>query len=113
MAAEASRCAGEQGKFWEYHDVIFDHPEKLNQGGLTEQARSLKLDENQFGSCLSSGKYKVQVELDLQLGQRSGITGTPGFLIGGQVLSGNLPQDTFEKFIEAELNGAQEKQTAR
>ena len=103
MAAEASRCAGEQGKFWEYHDLLFENPNKLNREGLVEQARSLKLDEKQFDSCLSSGKYKAQVEQDRQLGLRAGLTGTPGFFINGNMLSGNLPQDSFEKVIQSEL----------
>ena len=103
MAAEASRCAGEQGKFWEYHDLLFENPNKLNREGLVEQARSLKLDEKQFDSCLSSGKYKAQVEHDRQLGMRAGLTGTPGFFINGNMLSGNLPQDSFEKVIQSEL----------
>jgi len=103
MAAEASRCAGEQGKFWEYHDLLFENPNKLNREGLVEQVRSLKLDEKQFDSCLSSGKYKAQVEQDRQLGLRAGLTGTPGFFINGNMLSGNLPQDSFEKVIQSEL----------
>jgi protein-disulfide isomerase len=103
LAAEASRCAVEQEKFWEFHDLLFENPNKLNREGLVEQARSLKLDEKQFDSCLSSGKYKAQIEQDVQLGLRAGLTGTPGFFINGNMLSGNLPQDAFEKVIEAEL----------
>src|SRR6266704_3884400 len=103
LAAEASRCALEQGKFWEYHDLLFENPNKLSREGLVEQARRLKLDEKQFDSCLSSGKYKAQIDQDLQLGLRAGLTGTPGFFINGSMLSGNLPQEAFEKTIEAEL----------
>src|SRR5947199_2803136 len=112
MAAEASRCAGEQGKFWEYHDLLFENPNKLNREGLVEQARRLKLDEKQFDSCLSSGRYKAQIEQDLQLGLRAGLTGTPGFFINGSMLSGNLPQDAFEKTIEAELAASKGQRTA-
>ena len=102
-ALPISRCALEQGKFWEYHDLLFANPNKLNREGLAEQARSLKLDEKQFDSCLAGGKYKAQIEQDLQLGLRAGLTGTPGFFINGSMLSGNLPQEAFEKAIEAEL----------
>src|SRR5258708_3519980 len=59
LAAQASRCAEEQGKFWEYHDLLFQNQNKLSHDGLVEQARNLKLDEKQFDSCLSSGKYKA------------------------------------------------------
>jgi protein-disulfide isomerase len=103
LAAEAGRCAEEQGKFWEYHDLLFANQNKLNREGLVEQARTLKLDGKQFDSCLSSGKYKPQIEQDLQLGLRAGINGTPGFIINGNLLTGNLPQDSFEKLIQAEL----------
>ncbi len=112
LAAEASRCAGEQGKFWEYHDLLFENQNKLNREGLVEQARSLKLDEKQFDSCLSSGKYNAQIEQDRQLGLRAGVSGTPGFIINGNLLTGNLPQDAFEKAIQAELAAAKDKRTA-
>ncbi len=112
LAAEASRCAGEQGKFWEYHDSLFENQDKLNREGLLQQARKLKLDEKQLDSCLSSGKYKPQVEQERQLGLKAGITGTPGFFINENLLTGNLPQDSFEKFIQAELAALKDKRTA-
>jgi protein-disulfide isomerase len=111
LAAEASRCAGEQGKFWEYHDALFESTNRLNREDLVAQARTLKLDEKQFDSCLSSGKYTAKVEQDRQLGLRSGLSGTPGFVINGNVLSGNLPQSEFEKLIEAELARPKGSQT--
>src|SRR5713226_9766997 len=101
LAAEAGRCAGEQGKFWEYHDLLFAHQNKLTREDLVGHARSLSLDDKQFDSCLSTGKYKAQIEEDRQLGLRAGLSGTPGFIINGNLLSGNLPQDAFEKAIEA------------
>ncbi len=113
LAAEASRCAGEQGKFWEYHDLLFTNPDKLNRDGLVEQARSLKLDEKQFDSCLSNGKYKAQVEQDLQEGMRAGVTGTPGFFINGVLLSGAQPQAAFEGIIQAELSAPKGKRAAQ
>src|SRR6266849_8758350 len=56
MAAEAARCAGEQGKFWEYHDLLFTNQSKLDRPGLIAKAQTLKLDEKQFDACLSSEK---------------------------------------------------------
>ncbi len=103
LAAEASRCAVEQGKFWEFHDLMFANQNKLDRPGLDELAHDLKLDEKQFDSCLTSGKYQAQIEEDRLLGLRAGVSGTPGFFINGNMLSGNLPQDSFEKIIEAEL----------
>jgi protein-disulfide isomerase len=112
LAAEASRCAAEQGKFWEYHDLLLENPDKLTREGLVDQARGVKVDEKQFDSCLSSGKYKAQIEQELQLGLRAGLTGTPGFFINGNMLSGNLPQEAFEKAIDAELAALKDHPTA-
>jgi len=103
MAAEASRCAAEQGKFWEYHDLLFANGGDLNRDALLRHARTLKLDDKQFDSCVSTGKYKAQVDQDLQLGLRAGATGTPAFYINGNLLTGNLPEETLEKAIDAEL----------
>lgn len=113
LAAEASRCAGDQGKFWEYHDLLFENPGKLHREGLVEQARALNLDQKRFDSCLSSGKYKAQIEEDRQLGLRAGVTGTPGFIINGNLLTGNLPLDAFEKAIQEGLAAAKDRRTAR
>jgi protein-disulfide isomerase len=108
-AAEAARCAGEQAKFWEYHDQLFADPGRLDRNSLLNDARSLKLDEKQFESCLTSEKYKVQIQADVQDGMRAGVNGTPGFFINGAYLDGNLPEVTFEKTIQDALAVAQNK----
>ena len=113
LAAEASRCALEQGKFWEYHDLLFQNQNKLNHDGFVGFARDLKLDEKQFESCLSGGKYKAQIEEDRQAGLRAGINGTPGFFINGNMVSGNQPAGSFETLIEGELAAAKNKRTAQ
>jgi protein-disulfide isomerase len=102
LAAEAARCAEEQGKFWEYHDALFAGS-KLDHDGLVEQARALKLDEGRFDACLAAGKYKPQIEQDMQDGIRAGVSGTPGFFINGIPLSGAQPLDSFSKVIDDEL----------
>ncbi len=112
LAAEASRCAAEQGKFWELHDLMFANQNKLDRPGLLGLAQDLKLDEKQFDSCLTSGKYQAQIEQDRLTGLKAGVSGTPGFFINGNMLSGNLPQDSFEKIIQAELTAPKNKQTA-
>jgi protein-disulfide isomerase len=103
MAAEAARCAGEQGKFWEYHDLLFGDQNRLDHNGLSEKAKSLKLDEKQFDSCLTSEKYKAQIQQDSQEGTRVGVSGTPGFFVNGIFLSGSQPEATFEKTIQEQL----------
>ncbi len=102
-SAEAARCAGEQGRFWEFHDLLLDNPSKLGRPGFVEHAAALKLDPARFEACLSSGKFASLIEQDRQLGQRAGVTGTPGFVINGAVLSGNLPLSAFERAVDAEL----------
>jgi protein-disulfide isomerase len=108
-AAEASRCAGEQGKFWEYHDLLFASQNKLDHDGLLEQARTLKLNEKQFEGCITSEKYKAQVEQDEQAGRRVGLSGTPGFFINGIFLSGNQPEAVFESSIQDALSALPKK----
>jgi protein-disulfide isomerase len=102
IAAEASRCAEEQGKFWEYHDQLFA-ASKLEKDSLIEYARNLKLDDKQFESCLTSEKYKADIDKDLQEGKKAGITGTPGFFINGVALSGAQGQDAFVRVIDDEV----------
>ena len=102
IAAEGSRCALEQGRFWEYHDQLFT-ASNLDKDALIEYARKVKLDDNQFGACLTSGKYKAGIDKDLQEGKKAGVSGTPGFFINGIVLSGSQPKDAFTRVIDEEL----------
>jgi protein-disulfide isomerase len=103
VAAEASRCAGEQGKYWDYHDQLFS-VSKLDRDALLEYARNLKLDDKQFDSCLTTGKYRADIEKDSREGTQAGITGTPTFFINGVVLSGAEPKETFARIIDQELS---------
>jgi protein-disulfide isomerase len=103
MAAEAARCAGEQGKFWEYHDRLLTDPPKLDKASLLEDARGLGLDADKFGACLESGKFKAQVDADSQAGSRLGVSGTPTFFINGIFMTGAQPAEAYEKVIDAEL----------
>jgi protein-disulfide isomerase len=102
-AAEASRCAGEQGKFWEYHDLLFADQGKLDRNGLIANAAKLQLDAKQFETCISAEKYKAQIQQDNQDGMRAGVSGTPGFFINGIFMSGALPEAMFEKAIQEQL----------
>jgi protein-disulfide isomerase len=102
-AAEAARCAGEQGKFWEFHDALFSDQAKLKPSDLAAHARALGLDEKAFQTCLASGKYKEKIEADIQEGVRAGVGGTPAFFINGVFLNGAQPQAEFEKIIDSQL----------
>ena len=102
-AAEAARCAGEQGKFWEYHDSLFEDQSKLDEASLVGRAQDLKMDETAFQSCLASGRFKADIEANREQGVKAGVAGTPGFFINGVSLSGAQPQADFEKIIDRQL----------
>lgn len=102
-SAEASRCAGEQGKFWEYHDLLFENQDAVGAEAFRDHAESLQLNIDEFKACLESGKFKPQVQQDFQEGIRLGITGTPAFFINGVMVKGAQPQPEFEEIIDAEL----------
>ncbi len=110
-AAEASRCAGEQGKYWEYHDALFVDQSKLDDGSLTARARKLNLDGKAFQSCLASGKFKDEIEADRQDGSKVGVAGTPSFFINGTFVNGAQPLADFEKIIDAELASSAREHT--
>ena len=105
-AAEAGRCAGEQGKFWEMHDAMFSDQAGLDKNGLASKAQKLGMDQKQFESCLSGEKYKAQIQQDSQEGMRAGVSGTPGFFVNGIFLNGSQPEATFEKIIQEQLAAA-------
>lgn len=104
-AAEASRCAEEQGKFWEYHDQLFN-ASKLEKADLVQYARDLKLDDKQFESCLTSEKYKADIDKDQLEARNAGVNGTPGFFINGVFVNGAKPESEFSSIIDDELSRA-------
>jgi protein-disulfide isomerase len=107
-AAEAAYCAGDQGKFWEMHDIIFANQTGENVGAYTDKrlnafAKEIGLDMNTFDDCFSSGKYRERVLQDGVDAQQAGIRATPSFLVNGKVLEGAQPFSAFQKEIEAAL----------
>ncbi len=102
-AAEAARCASDQGKFWEYHDVLFTQSPQLALEDLRRYAGQVGLDVTKFDGCLAAGVNKAAVQRDLDEGNRLGITGTPAFFINGRTLTGAQPPEAFTRLIEQEL----------
>ena len=102
-AAEATRCASKQNKFWEFHDELF-HSKELDVDQLKAQARALKLDATQFDKCLDSGEEVAAIERDKKEGMRLGITGTPSFFINGHYLSGALDYAALRQVVEQQLS---------
>ena len=102
-AAEAARCAGEQGKFWEFHDKLYAGDGKLTDDDFKNAAREVGLDVNGFEKCVGSGKFKNTVQKDLLEGAKLGLNGTPAFFINGRELSGAQPLEAFAAVIDEEL----------
>jgi protein-disulfide isomerase len=88
MAAEASEAAAAQGRFWEYHDLLFNHQKELDEGSLVRYARELKLDEARFKQDLISHAFLSRIEEDRDDGEESGVFGTPTFFINGNIYEG-------------------------
>ena len=103
-AAIAAECAHEQGKFWEFHDLIFENQARLSPSAYLGWAEDLELDMDQFSDCVDSQKYKSEVAKDYNDGGRLGITGTPGFFVNGELITGAQPYSVFAQAIEAQLN---------
>jgi protein-disulfide isomerase len=102
-AAEAAKCANEQGKFWEYHDKLFASQRELGPEKYKEFAKELGLDMDEFDACVDSDKYVTQVRMMAQGGQQLGVSGTPAFFVNGRFLSGAKPFESFKSIIDEEL----------
>ena len=108
-AAEAAECAGDQGRYWEMHDRLFQgqQPEwNQNPDAVTifkGYAQELGLDMDAFNDCLDSGQYTDEVAADLDEGVRAGVTGTPSFFINGQMISGAQPYEAFQRVLDSLL----------
>lgn len=102
-AAEAAECAGEQNKYWEMHDKLFEEGD-LDITSLKQYAQGIGLDTSAFNNCLDSGSMESEIQKDAQDGQAYGVSGTPTFFINGIKVVGAQPYSAFEQAIENELN---------
>jgi len=102
-AAEAAECAGDQGKYWEYHDELFKNQQLLSSSLYPQLASQLGLDTAKFQQCLDSGKHTQEVQNDFAYGSQAGVSGTPTFFINGVMLVGAQPYSAFKQVIDAEL----------
>ncbi len=110
-AAEATYCAGDQGKFWEMHDIIFANQTGENVGAYTDArlrtfAEKLQLEMAAFNDCFDSNKYRSRVDQDGNDALAAGISATPSFVIKGKLLEGAQPFGVFQSEIEAALAAA-------
>jgi protein-disulfide isomerase len=115
-AAEAAHCAGEQGKYWEMHDQIFANQKAMEPKDLSENAKTIGIDVSKFQQCLDSGKYAEAIKKNRSEGQKAGVTGAPGFLLGytdpnkpntvkaTKMLKGAQPYAKFKEAIDSLLS---------
>ncbi|MBZ5586112.1 MAG: DsbA family protein [Acidobacteriia bacterium] len=107
-AAQAGRCAADQGKFWAMRDAMAAAPDKLDLDSLVDDARTLKLDVNAFRTCVESEKYKNAVQTDVMEAFKLGANGTPTFVVGkstpdgvdGELVVGALPYGMFDQKLQ-------------
>lgn len=103
-AAEASECAREQGKFWEYHDALYEHQDALGKNDLVTYAALVRLDVTKFQECVASGRMQPRVRADVQAALQAGVSGTPTFFINGHRWEGFVSQQQWEQILENLLN---------
>jgi protein-disulfide isomerase len=103
-ASIAAVCAEEQGKFWEFHEMVFENQQNLSDQAIGGFADTLQLDRAAFDSCLASEEAAARVEADLAAGKAAGTSGTPAFFVNGILLSGARPVPDFVDLIDAELD---------
>lgn len=99
-AGQAAECASSQGRFWEYHDMLFQNQGSQNDEGLKRMARQAGLDGGSFDLCLDSGAQAQRVIKDFQDGQDYGVRATPTFFINGWMVEGLLPFDDFKSIVD-------------
>ncbi len=102
-ATEASWCAQDQGKFWEYHDLLFANAPKAGEDDLKHYAEQIDLDMRRFESCLSQNVHRDSIQRDIDEVNKLGTSGTPAFFINGRPLSGAQPMEKFVQVIDDEL----------
>ena len=111
VAAEAARCANDQGKFWEYHDLLFANQGKLGVDALKQYAQQLSLNADDFSTCLTSRKHKAAVDRDIEDGRKVAVSGTPTFFVNGRAVVGAQPIESFRAVIDEELAKVQRADT--
>ncbi len=97
---EASMCAAEQGKFWEFHDIVFALDKRLD---VYEIAKKAQLDKQKFDACFKANRYRDYVSKDMEEGQKRGVSGTPTFFINGELVAGLRNFEYFAEAIDPEL----------
>lgn len=98
-AAEAANCAGDQEKYWQMHDKIFQNQDRLSDLDLKLYALQTGLDMSVFNACFDGRIHREEIEIDAADGQAAGVIGTPTFFINGVKVEGAIPKEILEKII--------------
>lgn len=111
QAANASLCAAEQGRFWDYHDMLFVNWKGENEGNLSDAhltafAEALELDMKAFKACFKENRYRAQINADLADGEKMGVNGTPSVFVNGKLITpGRVPSfEDIKAAVDAELS---------
>ena len=102
-AAEAAECAGEQDKYFDMHDKLFENGVTGGVASFKQFAGQIGLNQGDFDNCLDSGEMADEVKKDMADGQSYGVQGTPAFFVNGKLISGAQPFSAFQQAIDAEL----------
>lgn len=111
-AAIAANCAGEQGKYWEVHDFLFENPSKLDAASVISSSAGIGLDKAKFEACVNDKSKEKEIEKDVEDGQKYGVRGTPSYFIGkttdgdeitGTFIRGAQPYSVFKELIDEKL----------
>jgi len=100
-AAIAAEVAGEYGKFWEMHDILFENQNYLEDRNLLSYAEQLDIDSQKFEAAFKDSKYVEKIEDDLESGLRSGVNGTPSFFVNGQKFNGDYRSEEFLEYLQS------------
>jgi len=107
-ASEAAACANAQGKFWEYHQKLFDNQAALSDDKIKQLAKDVGLDDAKFDDCLKQKPFKDKIDQDVADGGKVGVNGTPAFFINGRMIDGAQPVEKFKEIIDEELASAKQ-----
>lgn len=102
-AAKLARCAGQIGKFWDFHDKVFAEQKNLNLESAKTWAKGIGLSDLQIEQCLTSKDITAKIEEDISIGEKAGVSGTPSIYINGRKYNGNMGFADLKSIIDREL----------
>lgn len=103
----AGECAKEQGKFWAFHDKVFQSQSNVTPENVSAYAAQAGIDISEFDGCINSGKYNNEISVDISDGRRAGVVGTPTFFVNGIKIEGALKGQDWESLVQTFLEAAE------